>query len=197
MYLSTQTTCTIPTAYQHTRLVQHTAAWCNTQQLQSAFSQGVLTYMLRVPGPSTPCVNRLYPLPSSSTYNAKSPMPLLLFNGPSECNDVVSRAGRQQKQRAAGYRTERSLLGCFVLPSKGGRLNPAVPSSRFSVGRGDRVVRLAEGGGIGLHKPLECKRSFRGCCCCCCIRLVVFHILVTHRNVGLEAMTSLLARTSA
>ena len=56
-----------------------------------------------------------------------------------ECDDVTRRAHVSRKQRAAGYRTERPLIGCFVPPAKGGtrrgRSNPSVSSSRFSVGR--------------------------------------------------------------
>ena len=47
------------------------------------------------------------------------------------CDDVIGERARQQKQRAAGYRTERSRLGGLLLMG-----SPPVSSRRVSAGRG-------------------------------------------------------------
>ena len=38
------------------------------------------------------------------------------MNKPSECNDVIRRAHVSRNARAAGYRTDRSRMGCFGFP---------------------------------------------------------------------------------
>ena len=75
---------------------------------------------------------------------AKREVPL--FNAEAfECDDVVRRSARQQKQGggAAGYRIDRSLVELLRPPSKiqgggggGGGGTPAVSPGSFSVGRG-------------------------------------------------------------
>ena len=70
-------------------------------------------------------------------------------------NDMPSsdKRARQQKARAAGYCTERSLVGCFVLPSKEGRRNPAASSSRCLTGRAWCVeAELRDTGRLEQHR---------------------------------------------
>ena len=82
-----------------------------------------------------------YAAPSSSTSISKSPPPLnaaltwcTKTNGPSSVMTSPDAWARQQRQEAAGYCTERSLLDCLAF--QGDEAIHQVFSSKFSVGRG-------------------------------------------------------------
>ena len=59
----------------------------------------------------------------------------------------MTSSAERTSAEAEGYRIERSLMDCVAPASKGGRRNPSVSSSKFSVAKGDfrpaRLLRLS------------------------------------------------------
>ena len=58
-------------------------------------------------------------------------------------NAMTSSRKQRMSAEVEGYRIERSLMNCAAPPSKGGRRNPSVSSSRFLVAKGVCMFRPA------------------------------------------------------
>ena len=71
-----------------------------------------------------------------------------------ECNGVIQRGACQRKQRAAGYRIERSLLGCFAFSSKWDEATHQRPRADVSVEKIFFGVPLARSA-VELPSPVQ------------------------------------------